>query len=377
MSKQSKAIEPYRILFPVGIFLAFIGVMPWILFAFGAISIYPNLIHARIMIIGFIMSFVSGFLMTAVPKMSGSKAASNFEISICVMFIFFQAFLTLFNFLAASALIGCVQFLFLIMYLALRIKERTQDLPAFFIFIPFGILSGLAGCLAMYFQHDLTSSVVQYSKLLLYQAFILNLIVGLGGRLIPVLSRVPGALSPLQQGATKLTASVVVLILINASFVIEAFFNKSFGLGLRFFAMVYVLIANFKVFYKPSEKSFLGSCLRVAAIFMTLPYLFILIWPRYELHLLHLYFISGVSLMTLMVAVRVVLSHGGHNLSFEKESRYLLLITGLIILATLCRSLGPIVQPQFFLSFVMVAAVLWIMAIGLWLYTFWPKIFDE
>lgn len=375
MSMQSKAIEPYRILFPVGVCLAILGVIPWILFSSGVIAVYPNLIHARIMISGFLMSFVSGFLMTAVPKMSGSKSASGFEVSICVLLILFQVFLALFNFLAASAIVGCLQFLFLAAYLGIRIKERTQDPPSIFIFIPFGILSGFVGYVILFFQQDLSSLVVQYGKLLLYQAFILNLIVGLGSRLIPVLSRVPGALSPLQQGVRKMFGSAVVLVLINGSFVIEAFVDKPIGLGLRFLVMSYVLLVHFKVFTKMIEFSFLGFCLRVAAVFMAVPYLLILIWPAYELNLLHLYFISGFSLMTLMVAVRVILSHGGHSLTFETESKALIIVAGLAVAATVVRSLGPIFWPQLFLSWIVMASIFWMAAIVFWSKIFWSKIF--
>lgn len=375
MSKQSKPIEPYRILFLVGIFLAAVGIVPWMLFSSGMISIYPNLIHSRIMISGFLMAFVSGFLMTAVPKMSGSKSASNFEISICVLLIFFQVLLALFNWLTASVIFGCLQFLFLGFHLALRIKQRTQDPPSIFIFIPIGILSGLMGYIILFFQQDLSSYVVQYGKLLLYQAFILNLIVGLGSRLVPVLSRVPGSLSPIQQGVKSIADSVAILVLINSSFFIEAFVDKTAGLAIRFLVMSYVIIFNFKVFAKTTEFTFLGFCLRLAAVFMALPYLLILIWPGYELHLLHLYFLSGFGLMTLMVAVRVILSHGGHSLAFEKESKQLAMITGLIILATVVRSFGPIFWPQHFLSWILMASIFWMAAIGFWLKAFWPKIF--
>ncbi|MFZ3230682.1 MAG: NnrS family protein [Pseudobdellovibrio sp.] len=374
MSNVAKSIEPYQILFPIGILLACVGVIPWILFSAGAVAVYPNLIHAKIMVLGFLISFVSGFLMTAVPKMSGSKSASNFEISICMLLIFAQILFALFNLLTLSSLVGCLQFLFLFSHLALRIKERTQDPPSVFIFIPVGMLAGLLGCLSLIFQDELSPAFLLLGKLLLYQAFVLNLIVGLGSRLIPVLSRVAGALSPIQQGKKTLSRSIIILVLLNSSFLLEAFIDKSLGVAIRFLVLAYVLVADFKIFHKPTEITWLGICLRVAAIFMALPYLVILFFPNFELHLLHMFFISGISLMTLMVAVRVILSHGGHSLSLEKESIRLPLITFVLITATLVRSLGPIFFPQFFLAFILIAASLWIFGIGFWAKTFWPKI---
>ena len=61
--------EPFRIFFPVGLFLGAIGVALWPLFVWHAIEFYPAQAHVRLMIEGLMGSFIIGFLGTAGPRL--------------------------------------------------------------------------------------------------------------------------------------------------------------------------------------------------------------------------------------------------------------------------------------------------------------------
>ena len=74
--------EPYKGLFILGALCSIVGVGQWILFYLGVIAEYPIKAHSQIMILGFVFSYVSGFLMTAVPRMTGTQSASLVEKSI-------------------------------------------------------------------------------------------------------------------------------------------------------------------------------------------------------------------------------------------------------------------------------------------------------
>jgi hypothetical protein len=54
--------EPFRVFFPVGFLLAVVGALLWPLFFWGAIVTYPGMMHARLMIEGFMACFIFGFL---------------------------------------------------------------------------------------------------------------------------------------------------------------------------------------------------------------------------------------------------------------------------------------------------------------------------
>src|SRR5437762_472111 len=61
--------EPFRIFFPLGLTSGVIGLGLWPLFFWGVFSIYPGIIHARLMIEGFMAAFIIGFLGTAGPRL--------------------------------------------------------------------------------------------------------------------------------------------------------------------------------------------------------------------------------------------------------------------------------------------------------------------
>ncbi len=60
--------NPYRFFFTLGWILASVGVLLWPLFHFRLITTYPNVLHARIMIQGFVACHMFGFLCTALPQ---------------------------------------------------------------------------------------------------------------------------------------------------------------------------------------------------------------------------------------------------------------------------------------------------------------------
>src|ERR1017187_897825 len=65
--------DPYRIFFPLGIVLGLAGVAVWPLFFFGIISGYWGISHAFIQSDGFLFCFVAGFLLTAIPRFTGTQ----------------------------------------------------------------------------------------------------------------------------------------------------------------------------------------------------------------------------------------------------------------------------------------------------------------
>ncbi|NJL18883.1 MAG: NnrS family protein [Bdellovibrionaceae bacterium] len=64
--------EPFRLLFPLGTAIGVFGVLLWPAHAWGWLSAYPATPHARIMIEGFLTSFVLGFLGTSLPRLLGA-----------------------------------------------------------------------------------------------------------------------------------------------------------------------------------------------------------------------------------------------------------------------------------------------------------------
>jgi uncharacterized protein involved in response to NO len=71
--------EPFRIFFAIGLILGIVGVSLWPLYYVGLLTAYPGTSHARLMIEGFMASFVIGFLGTAGPRITSTSHFSRVD----------------------------------------------------------------------------------------------------------------------------------------------------------------------------------------------------------------------------------------------------------------------------------------------------------
>src|SRR5215471_8126085 len=69
--------EPYRLFFPLGILFGLAGVAIWPLYSFGLTATYSGRSHALVQTGGFLYAFIAGFLLTAVPRFTGTKVPSS------------------------------------------------------------------------------------------------------------------------------------------------------------------------------------------------------------------------------------------------------------------------------------------------------------
>ncbi len=365
---MSERPEPYRLLFPLGAALAAAGVLPWILLQAGwNVSPNPVTTHGRLMFHGFLGSFAAGFLMTAVPRMSGTQPARRWETGPVFLLLLFQAAAAFFGqerLAAAAMALASLQISFFILR---RFARRRRTPPSMFLFVPFGLLSALAGTAWMAFGDPAAGGgVAAYAKKLAFEGFMLNLVVGLGSRLVPVLSRVQGALSPHQPGGPGLRSQLPALLLLNLSFPVEVFFSREAGQILRAAALLDALVRGFRVFAPVATPGFLGAVLRASAVFLCAPYALLPLFPSFERHLLHLAYIGGLGLMTLMVAVRVVLSHGGQPMDFELNGRSLGVVGFLLAATASTRALLPLIWPQWTFPIAAAAGIAWFAALLIW-----------
>lgn len=366
------SIEPYRIFFFIGTLSSIMGISVWIFFFSGLTETYPLLTHSNLMFFAFLLSFVAGFLLTAVPKMSQTKAATSHEMFCYSILAFLQLIFSFVTKPGWSYLIATLQFTFLIRFIFIRFFSRKQNPPSGFIYVPVGLVMGFTGSLfsfLYYFCLPDNGFLITFSKLFIYQGFILNLIAGLGGRLIPTLSRTVGALSPMEPGRLNKAKNFIPMLILNFSLVAEGFGSIKIGNGLRFFVLLYIAINHFKIFAPKNPKNHLGLFLTVSSLFIVVPYLFISIFPAYKIHLLHLVYIGGFSLMTYLISVRVILAHGGHNLNYELKSHSLWIIPLFLIIASLFRlSVGFAGSSTFYSHAIIAASAFWIMGVLVWFF---------
>src|ERR1041385_5314012 len=72
--------EPFRIFFPAGTLIGIAGIALWPAYYAGLVITYPGTTHSRLMIEGFMASFIIGFLGTAGPRITSTRPLSPGEV---------------------------------------------------------------------------------------------------------------------------------------------------------------------------------------------------------------------------------------------------------------------------------------------------------
>lgn len=363
-SEVSKNTEPYQILFIAGALSAMTGASLWLLFAFGKLNFYPKTEHGNIMFFALLWSFISGFLMTAIPKMTSTKAASRLEISLALLLVSIQLIL---NFTWREnwpVYIFTLQTAFLILFVVRRFLVFRKIPFSGFIFLPIAFLQILIG-LIFYFSGDDSGNVDRRALMLLAcDAFVLNLIVGLGSRLIPVISRMPNALSPVDKSMTEQWGKpLAVALLLNSGYWIELAGYAQFGIMLRVFGLLVSAVFTLGLFSSPSKWSAIGIGLKFSFAAIILGHLISLLLPGADLAVAHLTYIGGFTALTFLISTRVMLAHGDQPLTYELQSKRIFSIWMLMLLAAGSRFLAG---PNPISYWLMGSAALFIVAILIW-----------
>jgi uncharacterized protein involved in response to NO len=366
MKNQNEALEPYRIFFPLGLFLALFAVFYWLMFNVGILKFYPRDAHAQLMYFGFFWSFVAGFLMTAIPKMTGTLPANYLEQSIGVFLAFLQLILTLRNQIQLSKYIYLVQIVFLIIFTIKRFIYVKKIPFEGFIFIPFAFLTSILGMYLSWINYLNPSQFYKISA----ELFLLNLIFGLGARLIPAISRFANALKPDQVvSLSKIKLFSFSSLLLNTTFIFDVLVNTILTRMLIMIVIIFYVIFILGFFKKPTQWSKLSIGLKFGLFFLMLGYVVKFAAPNhYPIAVSHFVYIGGLMLITLMIATRVKLAHGGIDLNYEITSKRSLYIIVLIALAAITRVGAHAAIEGVFIN---LSLILFICALLLWLHKFY------
>ncbi len=372
---RADQIDAYRYFFPAGWILGIWGVLLWILFPWSLVQ-YPGLNHPEIMMGGFFLCFVCGFLMTAAPRFTSSFGPSLWE-HVTAGALIGALFLSLvFPTKTPFFIVVICIFAFLAVYLFRRFLTRTSNPPDAFIFVGFGVLSGLAGSVLMALGQffDVPASLYTFGRLLFLQTYILSLVLGVGSRLIPALlgwAPLPTELKKSSNSSVLKFAALALFFVL--SYVIEVWLSFTGGQLLRALVISILSLQYWNVHKLPKRRAFQTWGLWVATWSLVLGQWGLVVLPGFRIHLLHVIFTSGLALMTFMIAVRVGLSHGHHEMTLEKNSKALGLGAFLIFFAGLTR-LSAGFAPHIYQSHLIYAAYTWILGLLIWGWVFLPRI---
>ena len=361
------SIAPYQIYFPLGILNAILAVGVWFTQNLGWFDTPTILIHSRLIVGGFLWSFIVGFLMTAVPRMTGATSANSLE-------YIFSGCLLLSQTASSWLLDGRYFFanqmllvLFMMTYAARRILKSTKPVPVFFSHVALGMILALSGSY-FHFQGNAFMGTHLY-----HLGAVLLLVLGIGTRFFSFLSGLP---SEFESGETK-----PMRIAFHASGVAMGILLFLAGGGVT---LAYLGLALLSVFYllriwKAQRSSQRPSALKfgVRIVAASIPVSFFMTWmqPLYYVTWLHVIFIGCFGLITFSVATRVTLAHGSYPTDLEMSSKTLWWVVGLLALGSAFRVLYGFSEGLWRISYLHLAATLWIAAVICWCSSFLIKIF--
>ncbi len=353
--------NPYRILFPLGTLFGLWGILIWLPQIFIQTS-YPVLAHRYLMLNGFTASFIAGFLMTAVPRFSQTKFAHNYEI---INFSTVTVIGLIFSYLNNEKLVficSSLQAMLILTFLFARIMKRKVNPPYSFIFIFVGLIMWIVSGMMSAFV-DLESF-----KVLHYEGSIAAIILGVGSRLIPgILGHVEIVQTQRSRYENEKPFILTVpphFFLIILLFIGSYFLMDSIGIYIRTFVVGGIGIYYWRLLSLPKIRSALTWCIWMSCWLIVLSFALKAFWFTGAIHVSHSFFINGTLLLTLLIATRVLQSHGPKDISLE-DSKVLYLVTFLAILASATR-VSAFIMPDHYLRHLGYSSLVLALSILIW-----------
>jgi uncharacterized protein involved in response to NO len=352
--------NPYRWFFLLGIVFLLFGALVWIPLIWTS-DFYPILIHRYAMLNGFTACFIAGFLMTAVPRFSGAPYARISDISLFTL-------VTLFGFVGSFwgnerlvSFFSAIQAMSILAFLFSRISKRKQNPPYSFLFIFVGLILWMVSAL----HFGLTGS--ETLKSLHYEGAIAAIILGVGSRLIP---GILGHSEIVQQQRSAYEKPVAIIKTVPLTFLllifgfIASYFMDDFSKILRAAIVGLVAVKYWKLYKKPKEQTALTWSIWCSSWLIVTGFSARAIMSEGDIHLTHVFFIGGIVLLSLMVATRVIQSHGPKDKKLENAG-VIYWVLSLTILAMLTR-VSAYYLPELYLSHLAYGAMILIIAVVLW-----------
>jgi uncharacterized protein involved in response to NO len=317
---------PYRVLFPIGLANSILAAILWPLHAMGLVA-WPGIAHQILMILGFEQCFVFGFLLTAMPAFTGGPPCRPLELVVPVAAVLGIDGLVLAGFMPGAFAAWLVGIVSLLVALVRRVARAPARPPAEFLFAALAMVLGLVGGVLL-----LGSSTgwwiepqPRFGIRLVSLGFVLPLVLGLGALLVPTFSgmrdpmKIPGLARAHQRGP-RFALYLPLAIALAAAFVAEALGHPAWGAWLRAAAAAAILLLSWKVWRPPGRGDVPALCLWGSGWMTLAGLLLAAAWPNHALAGEHTVFIGGFGLLTLGIATRVIVSHGGHPLALEARA---------------------------------------------------------
>jgi len=375
------AEEPYRIFFPFALLAGILGAMLWPLFYAGGIegfpdiftlTFYPNLAHAHLMIEGFVGGFAVGFLGTAMPKMMMAKSLHPWQVfSMLGLHISYCTF-HLLGYTRVGDALFVLMMVLMLGSLGIRLIRGKSTPPAGMILAVMGLISGTLGAAwmaAMGMSGDML--LYTFAQRLLYQAFILLPILGVGSFIFPMILGTKPADRPWKSRAIEggiLGALIILSYWIEAQSLLSGTPEHAKAMSWARLALCFVWLTKESGWLKRDAtiaKGVMPFALRAGIVSLLGGMITTGIWQQHRIALDHSLYIGGFGLITMMVATRVLYGHSGQGKKFQLWVKPLTIATGLLLFGMLTRVTADFF-PRVVISHHVYAAILWVAVSLIW-----------
>ena len=357
-------------MFPTGVAFAFLGAVLWPL-ALAAGIPYPGTLHASLMIEGFELSFISGFLLTILPRITRTEPTpapvTNTAPALLVAF----GAAALAGRLAVAHACALLVLLLLAAVMVRRIRARKNDPPEEIVFAPFGLVLGIAGAALQLAAAAgwLVEPAPRLGIRLMSLGMVLAMVLGFGTLLVPVFLEIkdplviPKIARPHERPARRALYVALALALV-LTFVADGAGAAAVGAFGRAALASLMLGLGWKIWRRPGRRTFpaivlwssgwlIGGGLWAAALL-----------PLHAVAALHVVLLGGFATLTLGIASRVVVTHGGHGP--DREDRLVTPARAALLALALAARLAAEADPAHGPHWLAAAGTAWILAWAGW-----------
>ncbi len=353
--------EPYRLFFPLGVLFLLWGALVWLPLIWSAAD-YPVTLHRYLMLNGFSGCFIGGFLMTAIPKFSKTNTASKIEVFIYLLVTILGVFYARADMAGGVFICSALQPLVLFSFVLPRMSKRQENPPYSFVFIFVGLLLWIISALAsLFFDGDLFKHIH-------YEGAIASIILGVGSRLIPgILGHqiiVAAQKEKYEQTVSLLKSKPVYFLSLMITFVVSYFLDGFLAHIIRAAVVFIVAIFYWNLWNAPKTKTALSWSIWISGWLITFSFLVKAFWSDGMIHISHSFFINGIVMLSLLIATRVLQSHGPKDSNLEK-GKILYVFSFFIVLAAATR-VSAFLLPELYLTHLAYSSIMLALGVLIW-----------
>jgi len=373
--------EPFRLFFPLGIALAWVGIGHWIAYWAGWIGAYSCLSHGLVQIQGFLFAFALGFLLTALPRRTESAPAPAWGLAAAAAALvtttaaaFAERWWT-----AEGASIAVV--LGMVVFAVRRFAgaRAGRRPPAPFVLIPIALACNVAGGVLVAWGTSRAGAAwgLAVGRLLVEQGLFLCLVMGAGALVLPLMA---GASPPADIGSSPAVARQAVGyaaagIAVVATLVAEAGGSVRVAPIVRGTIVAATLAIGAGTGRRPLRPGWNRRVAWLAVWLVPAGVVLAGLMPDYRVPALHVTFVGGFGLLAFAVATHVTAAH--LELVALRDGRSPLV--AVVAVASLVALVGRVTADatNTYFEHLAAAAAVWVTGSAIWLVTLVPRWFGR